>query len=97
MKQRTMALLLMAALALSLLGTAALAAEGDPAAPASSAIQTEPTATHQPGSRRPRGRNRRERRALSRLMGTPQRTERSRRPPWRSTYRTRWGPSPSET
>ena len=43
MKQRTMALLLMAALALSLLGTAALAAEGDPAAPASSAIQTEPT------------------------------------------------------
>ena len=42
MKQRTMALLLMAALALSLLGTAALAAEGDPAAPASSAIQTEP-------------------------------------------------------
>ena len=38
-----MALLLMAALALSLLGTAALAAEGDPAAPASSAIQTEPT------------------------------------------------------
>ena len=92
MKQRTMALLLMAALALSLLGTAALAAEGDPAAPASSAIQTDP-----PGSRRPRGRNRRERRALSRLMGTPQRTERSRRPPWRSTYRTRWGPSPSET
>ena len=43
MKQRTMALLLMAALALSLLGTAALAAEGAPAAPASSAIQTEPT------------------------------------------------------
>ena len=94
MKQRTMALLLMAALALSLLGTAALAAEGDPAAPASSTIQTEP---HQPGSRRPRGRNRRERRALSRLMATPARTERSRRPPWRSTYRTRWGPSPSET
>lgn len=42
MKQRTTALLLAAALALSLLATAALAAEGDPDAPASSAVQTEP-------------------------------------------------------
>ena len=42
MKQRTTALLLTAALALSLLGTAALAAEGDLAPPASSAVQTEP-------------------------------------------------------
>ena len=42
MKQRTTALLLAAALVLSLLATAALAAEGDPDAPASSAVQTEP-------------------------------------------------------
>lgn len=42
MKQRTTALLLAAALVLSLLATAALAAEGDPDAPVSSAVQTEP-------------------------------------------------------
>ena len=41
MKQRTTALLLAAALALSLLATAALAAEGDPAAPAVSTVQSE--------------------------------------------------------
>lgn len=42
MKQRTTALLLAAALVLSLLATAALAAEGDPDAPVSSSVQTEP-------------------------------------------------------
>ena len=42
MKQRTTALLLTAAFALSLLGVTALAAEGDQSAPASSAAETEP-------------------------------------------------------
>ena len=45
MKQRITALLLTAALALSLLATAALAAEESPSAPAASAVQTEPDGT----------------------------------------------------
>lgn len=55
MKQRTTALLLTAALALSLLGATALAAEGDPSAPAAAAAQTEPAAADESGPPAPAG------------------------------------------
>ena len=83
MKQRITALLLTAALALSLLATAALAAEESPSAPSLTAPP--------PGSRRPR---RSLRKTLNRPAAIP---GRSPSPRWRSTYRTRWGPSPSAT
>ena len=84
MKQRTTALVLAAALALSLLGASALAAESDTSAPEAPAAQARPCLTTQ-RSRTPR---------------PPSRTQRTRpqtSPLWRNTYLIRWGPSPLAT